>query len=53
MIGLNCCGQLFKAGLAPLICIILDHAFKIKFLGHRRHLGTPGPVFFAGVRVMF
>ena len=36
-----------------LICIILDHAFKIKFWSHRRHIGTPGPVFFAGVRVSF
>ena len=39
--------------LKPLICIILDHAFKIKFGSHLRHIGTPGPVFFAGVRVSF
>ena len=39
--------------IQPLICIILDHAFKIKFWNHRRHIGTPGPVFFAGVRVSF
>ena len=37
----------------PLICIILDHAYIIKFWRHRRHIGTPGPVFFAGVRVSF
>ena len=41
------------SGCVPLICIILDHAFKIKFWSHRRHIGTQGPVFFAGVRVSF
>ena len=40
-------------GLWPLICIILDHALKIKFWSHRRHIGTPGPAFFAGVRESF
>ena len=40
-------------GLWPLICIILDHAFKIKFWSYRRHIGTPGPVYFASVRVNY